>query len=802
MREKQLTVASSRKKKMCKPTALIIVALFLNLIVAASEASNRRLQRRQDSELPVFEDGSGPQSDQQGTPTQIINGEDANDGDFPWFALLKIYSGCDGSASLCGGSLIGQSTVLTAAHCLIGASRVEAWVGATSRLGLDSDPYTAGSDCLILHPGYDSVAKVNDIALIMLDRPAPLQNVISIDNRSESELCPGGSCVDARVAGFGSTIYRASSSLTGSVYLPTTLQVANVSLLNYTSCRNQMEQFCNDQPSNWGGDNCTLWSVTPRSDATMQVCTADGSGDSCQGDSGGPLFTEANGRWLLVGAVQWGYGCGGETPAVYTYVKAYTSWIAAVIAVGCKIIPPTVPLSCGTTTQGNTNDTDVSFVGGSAPEVLHWFEVNTPGVYVFDACSNDSTADVSLGVYPVEENSRIGQPIATIDGTGCESGSMGATAQLMLTPGHFVVSVESLDELSTSYELTIDCGGLDGDACKDELAANISTFGGRECSYWVGRNCEAASGSFYGLSDAEEVALTQSCPFSCGLCANAALTIGETVWGTTCGQQDAVFVLDISVGSNVEFSTCGSHFDTIISIENTAGGVIANNDDHNGGCSSDVLSTNSYLAVGLNPGNYSVEISGYNAAEGPFVLASKLIGLMPTAAPISAPTVSPSVPCEFGYSISSTRSTGAGRLQQLVVAGMQSCTASCSTNDFCSVLRYNPSDGTCTLYQGTSRTTYCNDGQICCQRNTVAPTVAPSEVPTTLHDLVCRLSRPFCRRGSRPLVSRADPAAQPATATAFAGSESELISSTSSSEVSRAAKPEVNPKIKKGVHLP
>ena len=56
--------------------------------------------------------------------TRIVGGEEVPIGAYPWLALLGYTSPKDNETDIqwwCGGSLIGEEYVLTAAHCVIGA---------------------------------------------------------------------------------------------------------------------------------------------------------------------------------------------------------------------------------------------------------------------------------------------------------------------------------------------------------------------------------------------------------------------------------------------------------------------------------------------------------------------------------------------------------------------------------------------------------------------------------------------------------------------------------------------------------
>ncbi len=80
-----------------------------------------------------------------------MGGVDVDIKDYPWqVALTSSPSG----SGFCGGSIIGDSWVLTAAHCVNGDSPSNLYIRAGS-----SDPFASGGDSysvnqIIVHPSY------------------------------------------------------------------------------------------------------------------------------------------------------------------------------------------------------------------------------------------------------------------------------------------------------------------------------------------------------------------------------------------------------------------------------------------------------------------------------------------------------------------------------------------------------------------------------------------------------------------------------------------------------------------------
>lgn len=111
------------------------------------------------------------------TLNRIVGGESASVSTWGWAVYLYI-----GSGSLCGGSIISSSWVITAAHCVRGvrASQVKVYAGSIQR-GYYAQMSTAS--CLVVHPSYDASTYVYDIALVKLASP------FSMNDSRLSQIC-------------------------------------------------------------------------------------------------------------------------------------------------------------------------------------------------------------------------------------------------------------------------------------------------------------------------------------------------------------------------------------------------------------------------------------------------------------------------------------------------------------------------------------------------------------------------------------------------------------------------------------
>lgn len=248
--------------------------------------------------LPAAVAGSALAQDACNDPRRVVGGEDADIKDHPWQVALSINGG------VCGGSIVAQNWVLTAAHCFKkstqpGEVRVKA--GATNRsIG---GAWTA-IERIVVHKEYngDPYWPHNDLALVKLKTRPPGQIIPLAPPDLKLEPCQF-----LEVTGWGRTTEGGSTS--------EKLQKAQVPYVESAICN---------------GPDAYKGKVLPH---MMCAGFRDGGVDSCQGDSGGPLVLKGKDGAVLVGVVSWGEGCAQKLRyGVYTRVANFRGWITEVIA--------------------------------------------------------------------------------------------------------------------------------------------------------------------------------------------------------------------------------------------------------------------------------------------------------------------------------------------------------------------------------------------------------------------------------------------------------------------------------------
>ncbi|XP_034450823.1 granzyme K-like isoform X3 [Hippoglossus hippoglossus] len=226
--------------------------------------------------------------------SEIISGTEVTPHSLPYMALLQT------TTQYCGGILIDESWVLTAAHCkdvktvLLGVHSIKANEENSRQVIKVLEHFP--------HPGYDSDTRVNDLMLLKLDKPVKETKTVKYLKLDDAIKDPaaGTSCM---VAGWGQTNKDVEK-------MSDVLMSVTVTVVDREKCNSA--EYYNGTPVITSGMICA------GSDGTNEA-------DTCGGDSGGPLMCSGG----LVGVTSFGDDCGRiDKPGVYSYfTEKKLSWI-------------------------------------------------------------------------------------------------------------------------------------------------------------------------------------------------------------------------------------------------------------------------------------------------------------------------------------------------------------------------------------------------------------------------------------------------------------------------------------------
>ncbi len=259
----------------------------------------------------------------QGVSPRIVGGAPTTISSTPWQANLTIRN-----STLCGASIIGNSWLVTAAHCVAGVapSEISAFVGITN-LSERSSQKALGVSGITINPSWNSTTFNGDIALLQLATPLAFSvNVqpIALPLTQDPTTWPAAGTT-AQISGWGITSF-------GGVFSDSLL-AANVSILS-------------------GPNDNTCGSYGSSFTSVDKICAGviGGGIDTCQGDSGGPLVVGTSAGTVLAGLTSVGNDCAlANFPGIYTRITTFVPWINQYVPPPTSI--PNPPVNVITTSQ-------------------------------------------------------------------------------------------------------------------------------------------------------------------------------------------------------------------------------------------------------------------------------------------------------------------------------------------------------------------------------------------------------------------------------------------------------------------
>lgn len=235
----------------------------------------------------------------------LVVGGQADYNTWPWMAAILMGSELK---FLCGGFLINDRYVLSAAHCFERHRPSQKYGVRLGRIRVD-EGRVYNVERFVQHEDYVRREYYNDIALLRLTESVPLALIKPV-------CLPGAELARSDLVGKEATVLGWGDTMFGGPRSDILQEVNGLPVVPVKQC-NESYSKLRGNPFRRGITSEFICAGLPQ-----------GGKDACQGDSGGPLMLDHEGRWTAVGIVSFGYRCGvAGYPGVYTRVSRHLQWI-------------------------------------------------------------------------------------------------------------------------------------------------------------------------------------------------------------------------------------------------------------------------------------------------------------------------------------------------------------------------------------------------------------------------------------------------------------------------------------------
>ncbi|GAB0094521.1 hypothetical protein DMENIID0001_098310 [Sergentomyia squamirostris] len=245
------------------------------------------------------------------TSNRVVGGVEAIPHSAPYVVSLQwnYWNNDEASRHFCGGVILSEEWILTAAHCMNGVPEDGYMLVVAGKHDLkvrESGEQSSHVDRKVTHHLFTGGIAPYDLTMLHLVTPLQFSETVrSVSLPSSGTVFSG----NLEIFGWGSI----SADL--SPKFPNKLQRTTLPILNWEDCEAIM-----------GGPG-----VTPLHQTNICTGPLTGGQGACHGDSGSALvhFDHMTGEHVIVGIVSWGFfPCGAiNSPSIYTDVAQFLDWI-------------------------------------------------------------------------------------------------------------------------------------------------------------------------------------------------------------------------------------------------------------------------------------------------------------------------------------------------------------------------------------------------------------------------------------------------------------------------------------------